>query len=285
MADSFISTVSFEQSAIAASEYAMVSGKAIPTATEYLFGGQVYSTASDMALWIVLWMKDGGGVIPPGYVRQAGSMQAISDGSPPDEVNPGVYLSGYGYGWRIRPRNAHYQVEHGGNENGFSAQVSFVPVEKIGVVALTNQQTSILRYIANDVLTCRLLGQNKIEHSDYPIQVQPAAPLLEIGGNKLAMNIYAPAGLDPSELVGEYDAPEYGRLSVAFSRGVLTLTTPAAHFILTHRAGDVYGLGTNQPLPIGINIGFFEVRFLQGALTANCPSSDRLRHAPSIRCS
>jgi len=269
MGNSLSSTISFDRSPNAASGYAQVEGEAQPTATELVFGEHVYATASDLARWIDLWMRDGGGVIPPNYVNQAISMQAISDGSPPSSDDPGAYLSGYGYGWRIRSRYGDYQVGHGGNENGFSSQVLFVPAKKVGVVALTNQQNSILPYIANDILLRRMLGQEKIAVSSYPVQVQSAAKLIDASDTQLDINREAPPSLEPSSLTGRYAAPGYGQLSIAFNRGVLTLTTPAAQFVLLHRSNDTYGLGSTQPLPIGINSEFFEIQFQESALTAN----------------
>lgn len=272
MLDSLSSTAAFEASGNSASGYAQVNGEARSTAIEYLYGEQVYATASDMARWLDLWMNEGGSVIPAPYIRQAISMQAISDGSPPTANDPGAYLSGYGYGWRIRSRGGHYQVEHGGNENGFSTQVLFVPAQKVGVVAMTNQQNSILPYIANDIALRHMLDQEKVPLSNYPVEVQSATALLDEDGVQLQINRQAPPSLDPYLLTGRYTAPGYGEVTIAYSDGVLALSTPAAEFILTHREGDRYSLNSAAPLPMGINTAFFEIEFQENALTANIAS-------------
>lgn len=269
MKNTLSSTSAFKQSDNAAVGYAQVDGTSVETEVEYLYGEQVYATASDLARWLDVWMSEDTDLFSTDYAKRAISMQAISDGSPPTADDPGSYMWGYGYGWRVRSRDGHFQVEHGGNENGFSAQILFVPAERIGVVALTNQQNSILPYIANDILMRRMLSQAPTAIEDYPVVVQKAAPLLEQGEIELVLNPDAPPSLNPASLAGRYHASGYGEVEVAYANGALTLKTPAERFFLVHREGNKFGLATTQPVALGINIEFFEVTFERNALSAN----------------
>lgn len=263
------STSAFSQSDDAATGYAQVEGTSVKTAVEYVYGEHVYSTASDLARWLDVWMSEGADLFSADYAKRAISMQAISDGSPPTSDDPSSYMSAYGYGWRIRSRDGHYQVEHGGNENGFSTQVLFVPAERIGVVAITNQQNSILPYIANDILMRRMLSQEPMAIEDYPVIVQQAAPLLEPDQIALVLKSDALPTVNPKSLEGRYRAEGYGEVEVTYTNSVLSLKTPAANFTLVHNGGDKFGLATTQPVPLGINIEFFEVTFNEDSLSAN----------------
>lgn len=269
MENTLSSTSAFKQSEHAAVGYSQVDGASVETAVEYLYGEQVYATASDLARWLDVWMSEGADLLPADYTKRAISMQAISDGSPPSSDDPSSYMSAYGYGWRVRSRDGHYQVEHGGNENGFSAQVLFVPAERIGVVALTNQQNSILPYIANDILMRRMLSQAPMAIEDYPVVVQQAAPHLEPGEVALVLNPDVPPSLNPTSLVGRYHANGYGEVEVAYANDAFTFSTPAARFLLVHREGNKFGLASTLPVTLGINIDFFEVTFEHDSLSAN----------------
>ncbi|HCX09514.1 MAG TPA: hypothetical protein DHU81_03990 [Hyphomonas sp.] len=53
---------------------------------------------------------------------------------------------------------------------------------------------------------------------------------------------------------------------------VLKLRTPAADFVLSHREGTVFSLGTTESVPMGINLDFFEVTFEEDSLSMNLAS-------------
>jgi len=56
-------------------------------------------------------------------------------------------------------------VNHGGNVNGFSALVSFIPEDKIGIVVLTNMNGTSLTYTITFNIFDRLLGLEPIDWS------------------------------------------------------------------------------------------------------------------------
>jgi CubicO group peptidase (beta-lactamase class C family) len=266
------STEAFSRSGHAAVGYTKIGDAMSPTQTEYLFGEQIYATAPDMARWADLWMSQGGGVIPEDYVKRATSMQAIEDGSPPQENDPGTYLFGYGYGWQVKSVEGHYVVHHGGNENGFTAQVLFVPASGIGFVTLTNQQNSILPYVINDLLLRRELGLPETGVEDYPVSVGTSAALLSPEAAKLKINPDAPLPFEPDQLSGTYSAAGYGNVQVQLVDDILTLSSPAAEFVLVHQGEATFGLASTKPLSMGINIDFFEVTFAADSLSMNISS-------------
>ncbi|MEM1035366.1 MAG: serine hydrolase domain-containing protein [Pseudomonadota bacterium] len=262
-------TAMFEASKTAATGYAMIEGAPVSTATEYLYDEQIYATASDMARWISAWMDNTNPTIPNDYATSAISMQAIDNGAPPTREEPGTYLFGYGYGWNMKSVEGHYVVSHGGNENGFSSQVLFVPAADIGFVALTNQQNSILPYLVNDMLFRKSMQLPETPIEDYPVVVSEATGFLSEDDTIHSVNNSAPMTLEVEDITGTYVATAYGSINVDFTSDVLMLKTPAADFILKHLEGNSFGLATMKPIPLGINIDFFEIEFGPETLTVN----------------
>ena len=64
----------------------------------------------------------------------------------------------YGFGWMLRTIDGHRVVEHGGNIDGFSAQVTLIPDSNIGFVLLTNASASPLQSLASNLVVKALLG-------------------------------------------------------------------------------------------------------------------------------
>ena len=265
MSHSVSSTETFLASPHAATGYGLVGEDMVPVAYESLFGEHVYATAPDMARWLMMWMNGGIAgdrrVLPEDYVRQALSMQAVDNGSPPSSDEPHVYLFGYGYGWSIKSMDGYYTVGHGGNENGFSTHVLYVPSEGVGVVALTNQQGSILPNVVTDHVIHRLLDLPATDFASYPIRVGPIDAVLSEEEARLSPVPDDPMTVTALALAGRYHAPGYGTLDVAFEDDRLTLTTPLARFALRHLGGNRFGLGVTSPLPAGMNVSYFVATF------------------------
>ena len=64
----------------------------------------------------------------------------------------------YGLGWFLRQWNGHKVVEHGGNIDGFNAQVALMPDQKLGFVLLTNVTASSLGGVAMNTIWKNLVG-------------------------------------------------------------------------------------------------------------------------------
>ncbi|RZL18343.1 MAG: class A beta-lactamase-related serine hydrolase, partial [Pedobacter sp.] len=107
--------------------------------------GSINSSVNDMTNWLKVWISGGfykgKEILPTNYVRQAASSQMVMEAALPAKHDD-VFLANYGLGWMIGSYRGHYSVEHGGNINGFSANVAFFPSDKLGIVVLTNQNGS-----------------------------------------------------------------------------------------------------------------------------------------------
>lgn len=110
--------------------------------------GSIISTASDMAKWVMFQLDSGrvGG-------RQILSTVSLAESHTPQimirregpwaHVNPYTHFESYGFGWWLHDFRGREVVEHGGNIDGMSAMVGFMPEERAGVVILTNLNQTV----------------------------------------------------------------------------------------------------------------------------------------------
>ncbi len=113
--------------------------------------GAINSSARDMAQWLRLML--GGGVFE--------GKRLVSEKSFAELVKPQMKIQGpvsYGLGWFLRDWKGHQVVEHGGNIDGFNAQVALMPDQRLGFVMLTNVSASPLPASAMNVVWSNLVG-------------------------------------------------------------------------------------------------------------------------------
>jgi CubicO group peptidase (beta-lactamase class C family) len=165
--------------------------------------GAINSNAEEMAQWLRLML--GGGVF-------AGK-RLVSEKGFNELIAPHMKMVGsmsYGYGWILRQWHGHRVVEHGGNIDGFNAEVALMPDQKLGLVLLTNISASPLGMTAMDAVWENLVGQPP----------DPPAAAAEAGAGT------AP-DVEPAAESGTYQlAEENIDLAVDFKEGKLTVQVP-----------------------------------------------------------
>jgi CubicO group peptidase (beta-lactamase class C family) len=129
--------------------------------------GSINSSANDMAKWIQLWLNKGKyndkQLLPENYIQEATSSQMVVASGTPNKELPDLHFVNYGYGWFMRSYKGHYLVEHGGNIDGFSANVALFPSDSLGIVVLANQNGSavpnlVRNTVADFVLKLKTTG-------------------------------------------------------------------------------------------------------------------------------
>ncbi len=104
--------------------------------------GALFSTLADLTQWLKVHVNDGrvGNVqlVSRDNLKQMHLPQTIIPSGGFSEALLGNTILTYGMGWGVEPYRGYTLVHHGGNIEGYSLIVGFVPQEKIGVVALTN---------------------------------------------------------------------------------------------------------------------------------------------------
>ncbi len=139
--------------------------------------GAINSSAREMSQWVRLML--GRGVIDgKRLVSEAGFNELLKK-----QMNITGNV-GYGLGWFLRQWNGHQVVEHGGNIDGFNAQVAMMPDQNLGFVLLTNVTGSPLGAFAMNTVWANLVGMPK--GAEAPTATTAASdPNVEVGTYKL----------------------------------------------------------------------------------------------------
>ena len=129
--------------------------------------GSINSSVKEMSNWLITWINKGKfndeQILPEAYIDDAISSQMVISGALPDKEFPDMHLSNYGYAWFLSSYRGHYRVEHGGNIDGFSANVAFFPSDSIGIVVLTNQNESAVPGLVRNTVADRMLKTQKTD--------------------------------------------------------------------------------------------------------------------------
>jgi CubicO group peptidase (beta-lactamase class C family) len=188
--------------------------------------GAINSCASDMAKW-VQFMLDGGVWQGKRLVSEAGFAELVKKQTP---MGP---TTGYGLGWMLRDWNGLKVVEHGGNIDGFAAQVAMMPEKKLGFVLLTNVSATPLTAQTMSLVWTHLVGKPE----------KPEGAVAATGGETAA-----------KEEVGTYAMPG-ATAEIALKDGVLTMTVAGQPpYPLEKVSGRRYKLG--KPAPDGFFVTF-----------------------------
>ncbi len=114
--------------------------------------GAINSNVLDMAQWLRLQLGrgeyEGERLISETALGKTWTSQI--------EIAPGI---GYGMGWMLREWEGQPVIEHGGNIDGFSAEVAMLPESSIGFVLLTNASVSRLQQTSVNMVWEALLGE------------------------------------------------------------------------------------------------------------------------------
>jgi len=125
-------------------------------------------------------------------------------------------LNSYGLGWFISAYRGYKMIHHGGNIDGFSAFVSFMPNENVGLVILTNAGGTLLPiYLANQIYD-ELLGLESIDwHKRAVEDSEKMKEMMKETTESIPKQI---KGTTPShkleDYTGTFEHPAYGTLQV-----------------------------------------------------------------------
>ena len=104
--------------------------------------GALFSTLADLIQWLKVHVNKGRvndfQLVSPDNLKQMHLPQTIIPGGGLNEALTGNTIFTYGMGWFIEPYRGYTLIHHGGNVEGHSLIIGFVPQENIGVVILTN---------------------------------------------------------------------------------------------------------------------------------------------------
>lgn len=127
--------------------HAPYQGKLIPVGLSFgevaNAAGGIYSNIIDMSKWVIAMMNTGKygdnleqKLFSPAVHKELWTPQTIISGG-----NMGSFSS-YGLGWFLSSVNGKFQAMHTGGLSGIVTQVAILPEIKLGIIVLTNQQSS-----------------------------------------------------------------------------------------------------------------------------------------------
>jgi len=208
--------------------------------------GSINSSVNDMANWLKVWIAGGTfkgkEILPTSYIKEAASSQMVMDAALPSK-HEDVFLANYGLGWMIGSYRGHYSVEHGGNINGFSANVAFFPTDKLGIVVLTNQNGSQVPSLVTNTIADRMLKLAPIDWNGEVKEMMKAASDLKKAEErnekkKAILNTIPSHAL--SSYVGSFENLAYGLIKVENENNQLYAKVAENKLLLKHLHYNVF---------------------------------------------
>ncbi|SFB31539.1 serine hydrolase [Algoriphagus aquimarinus] len=209
--------------------------------------GSINSSVKEMTNWLKIWLNEGAlnniQVLPKAYVEKAINPLMLVGGGIADKQFPDQHLNSYGYAWFTSSYKGHYRLEHGGNIDGFSANVSLFPADKIGIVILSNQDGSSLPTLARNMISDEILGLEKTDWVGYytekldKAKEQQKESKTEKKSNTVP-NTSPSHGL--AEYTGKYNHPGYGTFNIVSTNDSLWAQFPRERMYLKHTHYDVF---------------------------------------------
>jgi CubicO group peptidase (beta-lactamase class C family) len=204
--------------------------------------GAIISNIQDMSHWLIALMNDGkysGKQILPPNVLKATLEPAVAQPNTLGESRGYWELmnSAYGMGRSTVSYRGHLLTLHGGDLDGFHSQISFMPIERIGVIVFVigDHCASLYNTVSYDLYE-RLLGLNQTPWSDRLLTIR-------LKGKQAGKEARAKAGAErvlntkPShaltDYVGDYEHPAYGVLKIGLKEGQLQFDFHKIQFPLT----------------------------------------------------
>jgi len=141
-------------------------------------------------------------------------------------VNPNVE---YALGWYVRRWRGHTLLEHAGNTTGYTADVAFMPDQRLGYVILTNQDNAAIVGLAINTILPAL------------VDTAGSLPAAATSGTASSAELSA----DELTLVGDYRSRfGDGLQKIAALNGQLVIPLGNQTYVLAKRSKDSYGIGS-----------------------------------------
>ncbi len=211
--------------------------------------GEINSNVEDMSKYMLFHMNRGrfGGkqLLSENNAVQMQIPQMVIQGAP---SYPEVGTQSYGMGFIVASYRGHKMVEHGGAIDGFTAELAFLPADRIGVVVLTNLDGNPLPTIVARNVFDRLLGLDQIPWSQRLLGQEKRGMESEQEAKNKG---YTPrkSGTHPSHdlkgYVGDYSNPGYGIVSIVPDGDGFKMTLNKVTELLKHYHYDVFEVPAN----------------------------------------
>lgn len=149
----------------------------------------------------------------------------------------------YALGWFVSSYRGHTMVQHGGNIDGFSALVTFLPDDQLGIVTLTNLDSNFATEIVTFSLCDRLFGLSDVpwlhryQEKFAELKEQAEKSKQEQAEDRIPD---APLTHPLSDYVGEFEHPAYGTFTIVQDGDSLKGFQNDLEYTFTHMHYDVF---------------------------------------------
>ena len=201
--------------------------------------GSINSSVNEMSRWVSVHINGG----------KLGDTQVIGAATLADlhkpymttgnvSTRPDITAPDYALGWMVDGYRGHRRVHHGGNIDGFSALVSFLPNDGLGFVVLTNKNGTGLPELLVRTAADRILGLEAVDWVGDAAKNELDREAVAKKAEEKKVTRRRP-GTAPAhkleEYAGDYSHPGYGGLKVTLAAGQLGfvyngIATPLAHW-------------------------------------------------------
>ncbi len=200
--------------------------------------GSINSSINEMSNWVMVhinWGKFGGKQII--NTTTIGDMHLVHMPTGNTYERPEISPADYGMGWFIDNYRGHHRVHHGGNIDGFSAMVSFLPQDGFGFVVLTNKNGTGLPELLIRHAIDRLLELEPIKWLSEAADKKEKGEQAEKAAKQKKL-VRQKKGTRPAhklkEYTGTYVHPGYGELKVFLKEKQLAFTYNGISTLLNH---------------------------------------------------
>ncbi|MGH9752141.1 MAG: serine hydrolase, partial [Blastocatellia bacterium] len=201
--------------------------------------GSINSSVNEMARWVIANLN--GGKYGDKKIAEAATVDDMhrpymTTGA--SSEFPEIVGGEYALGWFVDTYRGHRRVQHGGNIDGFSANVTLFPKDGVGVVVLTNLNGTPLRDLIPHLVADRLFKLSTVDWITQGATRRAVAEQASKEGEK-KKEVTRVQGTQAShkleDYAGDYEHPGYGVLKVALRDGKLEATfnnivTPLEHW-------------------------------------------------------
>jgi CubicO group peptidase (beta-lactamase class C family) len=206
-------------------------------------GGAIISNIQDMSRWLIALMNEGIYLerqVLPQHVLKATREPAITLPNVLGETKGFWELidGGYGMGRQLHSYRGHLLSRHGGDIRGFHSQISYLPLDHIGVVVFViGDHCALLRDIVTYAVYEHLLSMDKTPWSKRWLEVTQQEKKAGTAARSKA-NVGRVPHTRPShslrDYTGDYEHPAYGKLKIRVTGEQLQFTFRNLKFPLDH---------------------------------------------------
>ena len=180
----------------------------------------------------------------------------------PAKDAPTQMFSGYGLGWFLNDYRGHKVVSHGGGLDGMISETALMPDLNLGLVVLTNSESSVNTTMMNKILDVFLDVTPKRDWSGERLERTKQFKARVAEGEKKIDDARIPntkPTLALTNYAGTYSSEMYGDVSVTEENGKLVLRlVPAPNFVadLEHWNYDTFQIKWRPSVPYNFPRGF-----------------------------